>query len=81
VHGNAPGHTFTPDNGLRSDAWRPRPGRRIDYVMVRCGDHGATLDIANCDVVFDQPVEGVWGSDHFGVIADVEPRRETRTPP
>jgi endonuclease/exonuclease/phosphatase family metal-dependent hydrolase len=81
VHGDAPGHTFTPDNGLRSDAWRPRPGRRIDYVMVRCGDHGATLDITNCDVVFNQPVGGVWASDHFGVFADLEPRRGTPGPP
>jgi endonuclease/exonuclease/phosphatase family metal-dependent hydrolase len=79
VHGDAPGHTFTPDNRLRSDAWRPRPGRRIDYVMVRCGDRGATLDITNCEVVFDQPVEGVWGSDLFGVFADREPRPASET--
>ena len=75
VHGDEPGHTFTPENGIRSDAWRSRPGRRIDYVMVRCGDHGATLDVINCERVFDRQVGGVWASDHFGVVADLEPAR------
>jgi endonuclease/exonuclease/phosphatase family metal-dependent hydrolase len=71
VHPDKPGHTFTPRNALRSDAWRPRPGRRIDYILVRCGTHGATLDIAACGLAFDQPQDGVWASDHFGVFADL----------
>jgi endonuclease/exonuclease/phosphatase family metal-dependent hydrolase len=81
VHGDEAGHTFTPVNGIRSDRWRPRPGRRIDYIMVRCGDHGATLDIKGCDLAFDLPVEGTWASDHFGVVADLEPAPSTETPP
>jgi endonuclease/exonuclease/phosphatase family metal-dependent hydrolase len=81
VHGDEPGHTFTPENGLRSDVWRPRPGRRLDYIMVRCGDHGATLDVMSCELAFDQPVGGVWVSDHFGVVADLEPARSTTNPP
>ena len=55
-----PGHTFTPHNPLVRDVWRPRPGRRIDDVMVRCGDQGAPLDIAACGVVLDTPTDGVW---------------------
>lgn len=81
VHGDEPGHTFTPENALRSDAWRPRPGRRIDYIMVRCGDHGATLDVTSCDLAFDQPTRGVWASDHFGVVADLDPAPSTADPP
>jgi endonuclease/exonuclease/phosphatase family metal-dependent hydrolase len=81
VHGNEPGHTFTPDNALRSPSWRPRPARRIDYVMVRCGDHGATLDVTGCELAFNQPVRGVWASDHFGVVADLEPAAFTTDPP
>ena len=73
IHGDAPGHTFTPENGIRSDRWRPHPGRRIDYIMVRCGDRGSTLDITACERVFDEPVDGIWASDHFGVMADLEP--------
>jgi endonuclease/exonuclease/phosphatase family metal-dependent hydrolase len=81
VHGDEPGHTFTPANGIRSGRWRPRPGRRIDYVMVRCGDHGATLDITGCELAFDRSVGGVWASDHFGVWADLEPAPVTTDPP
>ena len=45
--------------------------RRIDYVFVRCGDHGPTLDVSACARIFDEPVDGVWASDHFGVVADL----------
>jgi endonuclease/exonuclease/phosphatase family metal-dependent hydrolase len=69
-----PGHTFTPRNPLVADwDW---PFRRIDYVMVRCGEHGGpTLAVAACDRAFDRPVDGVWASDHFGVVADLAPPR------
>jgi endonuclease/exonuclease/phosphatase family metal-dependent hydrolase len=73
VHPDEPGHTFTPRNPLvtRSDNWPLELGRRIDYVMVRCGDHGPTLDVFSCERIFDEPVDGVWASDHFGVVADL----------
>jgi hypothetical protein len=35
--------------------------------MVRCTDHGPTFDVRACERVFDEPVDGVWISDHFGV--------------
>ena len=47
-------------------------GRRIDHIMVRCRHHGPTLDVVACERIFDQPVDGVWASDHFGVVADLE---------
>jgi hypothetical protein len=46
-------------------------GRRIDYIFVRCSSHGPTLDIRTCDRLFDEPVDGVWASDHYGVTADL----------
>jgi endonuclease/exonuclease/phosphatase family metal-dependent hydrolase len=75
THGSEPGHTFTPDNPLVADggvAWDV--GRRIDYVLVRCNDRGPTLDIRACARLFDEPVDGVWASDHFGVVADLAVR-------
>jgi len=72
VHGSDPGHTFTPRNPLVAageTAWDV--GRRIDYVFVRCDDHGPTLDIRGCARLFDEPVDGVWASDHLGVVADL----------
>jgi endonuclease/exonuclease/phosphatase family metal-dependent hydrolase len=44
-------------------------GRRIDYILVRCGTHGPTLPVADSRRVVDQPVDGIWASDHFGVLA------------
>lgn len=42
------------------------PFRRIGYIMVRCGDRGQpTLAIDSYQQIFDQPVDGVWASDHI----------------
>jgi hypothetical protein len=49
--------------------------------MVRCGDKGTTLDVTGCERAFDRPVRGVWASDHFGVVADLEPAPSTADPP
>lgn len=66
------GYTLSPRNPLRAEAGTPmEPGRRIDYLFVRCLDHGPTLAVATCALAFDQPVEGVWASDHFGVVAEL----------
>lgn len=77
AHSDEPGHTFTPRNALMTDwDW---PFRRIDYIFVRCGAHGGpTLVIASCERIFDEPVDGVWASDHFGLVADLTmpPRKE-----
>ncbi|MDQ6661603.1 MAG: endonuclease/exonuclease/phosphatase family protein [Chloroflexota bacterium] len=69
-HPSDPGHTFTPRNPLVADwDW---PFRRIDYIFVRCGDHGGpTLEVSACTRLFDEPVDDVWASDHFGLVADL----------
>jgi endonuclease/exonuclease/phosphatase family metal-dependent hydrolase len=70
AHPGDPGHTFTPLNPLVAD--RDWPFRRIDYILVRCGEHGGpTLEICGCARIFDEAVDGVWASDHFGVVADL----------
>lgn len=74
-HASDPGHTFTPDNILTTTAedgaWELELGRRIDYILVRCTERGPTLDISDCRRFLDNPVDGVWASDHFGVTADL----------
>ena len=64
--------TFTPANPLQVDwDW---PSRSIDHILVRCGLHGGpTLAIRSCAVFLGEAVDGVWGSDHFGLIADLVP--------
>jgi endonuclease/exonuclease/phosphatase family metal-dependent hydrolase len=72
VHPDEPGHTFTPVNPLvRAGEMSLELGRRIDYVMVRCGTHGPSLDVVDCRRAFEQSIAGVWASDHFGVVADL----------
>ncbi|UNX54177.1 endonuclease/exonuclease/phosphatase family protein [Georgenia sp. TF02-10] len=67
-----PGHTFTRQNPLVRAGTMPHgPDRRIDYVLVRCGSHGPSLQVASCALVLDQPVDGVQASDHYGVLADL----------
>jgi endonuclease/exonuclease/phosphatase family metal-dependent hydrolase len=70
THPGDPGHTFTPENPLVADwDWL---FRRLDYILVRCGLHGgSTLEVAASRRIFDEPVEGVWASDHFGLVADL----------
>jgi endonuclease/exonuclease/phosphatase family metal-dependent hydrolase len=77
THQGEPGHTFTPENPIMIG--RDWPFRRIDYVFVGCGEHeGPTLEIVRCERLFDEPVDGVWASDHFGLVVDLEvPARTT----
>jgi endonuclease/exonuclease/phosphatase family metal-dependent hydrolase len=78
-HPGEPGYTFMPgDNPLVSSNWPLDMKRRIDYVLVRCGDHGPTLAISACDRIFDRPVDGVWASDHLGVAATLTNPRVRR---
>jgi exonuclease III len=46
-------------------------GRRIDYLLVRCGDHGPPLRVTDCQLALHEPVGGVHPSDHYGVVADL----------
>jgi hypothetical protein len=83
THPDEPGHTFTAENPLVTAEnwdWELELGRRIDHVLVRCTDHGPTLDIRDCERIFDEPVDGVWGSDHFGVAADLSAQTSSGRP-
>jgi endonuclease/exonuclease/phosphatase family metal-dependent hydrolase len=72
VHGDQPGHTFAADNPLtRAGEMALELGRRIDYVLIRSGVHGPSLDVLDCRLILDSPVNGVWASDHYGVVADL----------
>lgn len=65
--GEGAGITFARRNPFAAQVHEP--DRRIDYVLVRGHDErhrGAPL---SARVAFDSPVEGVFPSDHFGVVA------------
>lgn len=72
VHPDEPGYTFEIANPLvRAGEVATAVTRRIDYVLVRGGLHGPTLRVADCRRVLDRPEDGVWASDHYGVMADL----------
>jgi endonuclease/exonuclease/phosphatase family metal-dependent hydrolase len=71
--------TYTPDNPLMTAPWWPF--QRIDHILVGGGDGEPGLTVTACQRVFDQPGDGTWPSDHFGLMADlaapVPPRGRT----
>jgi endonuclease/exonuclease/phosphatase family metal-dependent hydrolase len=74
THRDEPGPTFAPSVvPLITEEWRHDLDRRIDYIFVRCVDgHGPSMSVTRCVRVLDVPVDDVWGSDHFGVTADID---------
>jgi endonuclease/exonuclease/phosphatase family metal-dependent hydrolase len=69
VAGSGPGYTW--DNRNRFAAYMFEPDRRIDYILVGIADASGRGWIEHAQVVFDEPADGVFASDHFGVVADV----------
>jgi endonuclease/exonuclease/phosphatase family metal-dependent hydrolase len=69
AHPGEPGETFAPGNRYSVNPdW---PFRRIDYVLVRCGDSGGpSLTITGCRRTFDG---ADTASDHYGLVADLDP--------
>lgn len=47
------------------------PGRRIDYVFVGWRRDGGAGRVESCRVVCDRAVDGVFPSDHLGVLAEI----------
>jgi len=51
------------------------PSRRIDYIFVRGPDRSLRGEPLSARVVLDEPTDGVWPSDHFGVVAEIAAAR------
>ena len=67
VAGNGPGLTW--DNRNPFVAAEFEPNRRIDYIFAGHPKARGRGHITNMDVIGDTPIDGVWPSDHFGVMA------------
>lgn len=79
IAGQGPGYTWNCDNP-NAKAGGERIGmpanycERFDYVLVGSWDahpkaHARVLSAA---LAFDRPIDGIWTSDHFGVVVDLE---------
>jgi endonuclease/exonuclease/phosphatase family metal-dependent hydrolase len=64
-----PGHTW--DNANTYAAPSFEPSRRIDYVFVGQPDPTGRGVIESARVVLNEAVDGVFPSDHFGVLVEV----------
>ncbi len=78
-----PGHTWSSDNDFTRELADRLFGtsevrRRIDYVLV-----GSPLlykgfaRVQECEIVLDQPRDGIWASGHFGLLATFGVTSET----
>lgn len=79
VAGSGPGHTWSADNPNAAEdiellVRQPGHRRRLDYVFVG-SPHAhpkAFARVRSAGLAFAEPVDGVWASDHYGVVVDLE---------
>jgi endonuclease/exonuclease/phosphatase family metal-dependent hydrolase len=79
VAGQGPSYTWSADNpnaraGAEQIIRQPNYRCRFDYVFVGSWDAHpkAHARVQSAALIFDQPVDGLWPSDHFGVVADLD---------
>lgn len=69
----SPGHTWINDNPYAAVALEP--DRRIDYIFagypIRMDERHGVGHIESCRVVCDDEEDGVWPSDHLGLLAEL----------
>ncbi|MFO0593318.1 MAG: endonuclease/exonuclease/phosphatase family protein [Polyangiaceae bacterium] len=68
--GTGSGVTFDGTRNTFAEVYHEHP-RRIDYVFVRGPDQRVRGKPLAAQVVFDEPVDGVFATDHFGVMAEI----------
>jgi endonuclease/exonuclease/phosphatase family metal-dependent hydrolase len=83
VAGDGPGWTWSVDNPnartvIDQVVRQPNHRRRIDYVLVGGwqAHPRAHARVESARLAFAEPVDSVWASDHFGVLADIEIGRD-----
>lgn len=70
VHGgDGPGSTWSNTNPWAATSLSV--DRRIDYVLVGHPKLGGVGDVVHAELVGDTPMDGVYGSDHFGLVTDL----------
>jgi endonuclease/exonuclease/phosphatase family metal-dependent hydrolase len=79
VAGEGPGFTWEAENPnareeIASIVGQPNHRRRLDYVLVGGWDAHprASCRVVSAERVFDAPVDGVWLSDHYGLLVELD---------
>ncbi len=47
------------------------PDRRLDYIFVGWPGSGGAGHIVDCRLAGNKPIDGVWPSDHYAVVAEL----------
>jgi endonuclease/exonuclease/phosphatase family metal-dependent hydrolase len=79
VAGEGPGYTWTAENPNAKSVIdqiirQPHHRRRVDHVFIGSWDAHphAHCRIRAATLAFDQPMDGIFASDHFGVVVDLD---------
>ena len=67
--GEGPGYTWDNDNPYASAKFEAN--RRIDYILVGWPEARGAGHIVDCRIAGNEPVGGVWPSDHHAVLAEL----------
>jgi endonuclease/exonuclease/phosphatase family metal-dependent hydrolase len=66
----SPGYNYARENAYALRA--AEPNRRLDYIFVRGPDRELRGEPLAARLCFSQPVGGVWPTDHYGVLAEIQ---------
>lgn len=69
VHGTKTGDTW--DNINPFVAKEYEPNRRIDYIFTGWPRPDGAGHITDCKIVANAPIDGIWPSDHFALLAEL----------
>jgi endonuclease/exonuclease/phosphatase family metal-dependent hydrolase len=72
LHADERGWTWASANPYTAPLRFLEPDRRIDYIFVTTMRKDGRATIHDCRIVFDRPEGGVFASDHFGLLADIQ---------
>lgn len=65
------GAGYTWDNANPYAVAEFEPNRRIDYILAGRPQAGGAGHVVDCQVAGNEPVDGVWPSDHHAVLAEL----------
>lgn len=72
VEPEAPGLTWSYDNGYTRTGRHALPDRRIDYLFTRHAGRVLGKPASVRCVMTEPDAEGIWASDHYGVFAELK---------
>ena len=67
--GGGPGYTW--DNANPYVVAEFEPDRRIDYILVGRPEARGAGHVVDCRIAGNEPMGGVWPSDHHAVLAEL----------